>query len=226
MAKKIPFFSADLNGNGKVGFFESIAGADPLIRAAGGLFRNWTGRNQTPGSTWGANDRNWGGLPQRQQFGTTQGYPWQVNDFSQGINYNSGGINQQGSLARLINPQTTVNDLQNNINYDSGGINPNYGQTIGTTMPKPRPVQYPTRNGLDFMNTAGTGYQSLNKPLYQPNAMQVNNGYFDMGKANTVGGNWVNGAGWRTDANRAMGQTEEDMAFNAQMAQRLGTMAQ
>lgn len=32
-------------------------------------------------------------------------------------------------------------------------------------------------------------------------------------------------SGWRTDANRAMGQTEEDMAFNAQMAQRLGAMA-
>jgi len=57
-------------------------------------------------------------------------------------------------------------------------------------------------------------------------ANAANNGYFDMNKANTVNGNWVNGAGWRTDANKAFGQTEEDMAFNAQMAQRLGTVSQ
>lgn len=209
---------ADLNGNGKVGFGERLLGLDPGIRALASGWRSMTGRNLP--------QTGWGQPIQRQQFRTTQGYPWQVNDFSQGINYNSGGINQQGSLARLINPSTTVNDLQNNISYDSGGINPNYGQNIGTTMPKPRPVQYPTRNGLDFMNTAGSAYQILSAPLYQPNAMQANGGYFDMGKANTVGGNWVNGAGWRTDANKAFGQTEEDMAFNAQMAQRLGTMAQ
>jgi hypothetical protein len=93
-------------------------------------------------------------------------------------------------------------------------------------QPRPTPNKMPVRNDLDFMNTAGSAYQSRNAPLFQPSAMQANNGYFDMNKANTVNGNWVNGAGWRTDANKAFGQTEEDMAFNAQMAQRLGTVSQ
>lgn len=214
------FFSADLNGNGKVGFGERLLGLDPSIRMLAGAWRSATGNNLS--------QRGWGGGIQRQQFGLSQNQWGAPSDFRQNINP-SGGINQMGNLARLINPSTTVNDLNNPINYNSGGIQqqPQTGiaPTINPMAPKPRPVQYPQRNGLDFMDTTGSSYQSLNAPLYQPSAMQANNGYFDIGKANTVGGNWVNGAGWRTDANKAFGQTAEDMQFLAEQQARYNGMA-
>lgn len=211
------FFSADLNGNGKVGFGERLLGLDPGVRALAGAWRWATGSNQP--------QRGWGNGIQRQNFGLSQNQWGAPQEFRQNINP-TGGINS--NLGRLIAPTTTVNDLNNPINYNSGGIQqqPQSGMapTINPMAPKPRPVQYPQRNGLDFMDTTGSAYQSLNAPLYQPSAMQANNGYFDMGKAGSVGGNWVQGAGWRTDANRAMGQSVEDMQFLAQQQAMLNGM--
>lgn len=228
--RKIGFLSADLNGNGKTGFFERMLGLDPGIRAVAGAWRGVTGRNQLGG---------WSPM-KRQEFSTQN--PWQVNDFTNSFG-NMGNTGLSGGMGKtdpwsnpykrqdfsLSAPQYPQMPAQPQDMFDPNALTQftNTGLPMGNMPQAPRitPNKMPVRNDLDFMNTAGTAYQSRFAPT-PTNAMTQNNGYFDMGKANTVGGNWVNGAGWRTDANKAFGQTEEDMAFNAQMAHRMGTMSQ
>lgn len=233
MADKIPFLSADLNGNGKVGFGERLLGLDPGIRAGMGLYRMFKGVDQPKTAFWEHADPSRG--IKRQQFGLTQN-PWQVNDFTNTFSAPQGGLSygktdpwsnpykrQEFSLSA---PQMPQMPQQPQDMFDPNALTQftNTGLPM-PQAPRPTPNKMPVRNDLDFMNTAGTAYQSRFAQT-PTNVMTQNNGYFDMGKANTVGGNWVNGAGWRTDANKAFGQSEEDMAFNAQMAQRMGTMSQ
>lgn len=91
-------------------------------------------------------------------------------------------------------------------------------------QPKVTPNKMPMPNDLDFIFGADqSAYQSRTAPSYV-DPMKVNNGYFDMNKANTVGGNWINGAGWYTEADKQAGLTEEDVLFNAQMRQRIAQM--
>jgi hypothetical protein len=148
----------------------------------------------------------WASPYQRQEFGLSQ---------------------PQAPLAQA--PQQQPQDFLNQFSVGqmgNTGLGPQAPQSSFLSGPRPTPTQMPVRNDLDFMNTAGSAYQSRNAPMYQQSPMQSNNGYFDMSKAGTAGGNWVQGVGWRTDANKAMGQTAEDMAFNAQMARQLGNKAQ
>lgn len=219
--RKIGFLSADLNGNGKTGFFERMLGLDPGIRAVAGAWRGATGRNQLGG---------WSPM-KRQDFGLSN--QWQPQDFTNSFSAPSNGLGY-GKTEPWANPYKRQDfglsapqmPAQPKDMFDPNGLTQftNTGLPMGN-QPRITPNKMPVRNDLDFMNTAGSGYQSRYAPAYA-NPMTQNNGYFDMNKAGTAGGNWVQGAGWRTDANKAMGQTEEDMQFNAQMAQRIGNMAQ
>ena len=238
MAEKIPFFSADLNGNGKTGFFERMLGLDPGIRAVAGAWRGATGRNNVMG--WDKSRPTAGGMP-RQNF-TTSGFG-QPQDFTNSFgNMGSTGLTGGSRGQPWSNPykrqefglsqpmpsygQQTQQQPQDFVNQFSADQMGYTGIPQQSFQPRPTPNKMPVRNDLDFMNTAGSAYQSRNAPLYPSNPMTANNGYFDMGKASTAGGNWIPGVGWRTDANKAMGQSEEDMQFNAQMAQRIGMKAQ
>jgi hypothetical protein len=230
MTRKINFLSGDLNGNGKTGFFERMLGLDPGIRAVAGAWRGATGRNQLGG--WS---------PMTRQNFTTSGFG-QPQDFTNSFsNMGNTGLSGGSSTQPWSNPyqrqsfglsapQMPAQPQQPQDMFDPNGLTQfgNTGLPMGNMPQAPRvtPNKMPVRNDLDFMNTAGSAYQSRNAPLYPSNPMTANNGYFDMGKASTAGGNWIPGVGWRTDANKAMGQSEEDMQFNAQMAQRIGMKAQ
>ena len=79
---------------------------------------------------------------------------------------------------------------------------------------------------LDYIFGANqSAYQSRSAPSYV-DPMTANKGYFDMNKFGTVGGNWVHGAGWLTDADKAFGKKAEDLAFEAEMRQRIASMYQ
>jgi hypothetical protein len=146
--------------------------------------------------------------------------PYQRQDF---------GLSQPQSPLAQQQPQDFLNQFSAGQMGNTGlgqQAQPQAPQNTFLSGPRPTPTQMPVRNGLDFMDTQGSAYQSRNAPLYQPSAMQSNGGYFDMGKAGMVGGHWVGDAGWRTDANKAFGQTAEDMNFNAQMARQLATKGQ
>ncbi len=45
-----------------------------------------------------------------------------------------------------------------------------------------------------------------------------------MNKAGTVGGNYVQGAGWLTQADKAFGKKAEDLQFEAMMRERMANM--
>lgn len=169
---------------------------------------------------------------QQAPLGSNPLYSWGQNSFSDSqMNAGNSSWYNAPQYGQSSNLQPTGYELPNTANnawYQGPGAGsmpqsqPQAPQSNFLSGPRITPQQMPVRNGLDFMDTQGSAYQSRNAPLYP----QSNNGYFDMNKANTVNGNWVNGAGWRTDANKAFGQTQEDMAFNASMAQRLGSMSQ
>lgn len=98
------------------------------------------------------------------------------------------------------------------------------------TMPKvtPQTMPYKMPSDLNYIYGADqSAFQNIDNTFAPPvNAMTKNGGYFDMGKAGTVGGNWVEGAGWMTQADQMFGKTEEDLAFEAMMRQRMASMAQ
>ena len=97
-----------------------------------------------------------------------------------------------------------------------------------TAPPQQRvtPQKMPMPSDLDFIFGANqSAYQSRNAPSYV-NPMTANKGYFDMNKAGTVGGNYVQGAGWLTGADKAFGKKAEDLAFEAEMRQRIQNMYQ
>lgn len=194
--------AVDYNNDGKRSFGEYLrfgagAIANPGFQAARVGFNALQGR--TP----------WASPYQRQEFSLNAQQPQQAPAQPQDM-FDPRALTQFGNTGLGAPVQQPVqNPVQQN--FLSG--------------PRITPQTMPVRNDLDFMNTQGSAYQSRYAPAYA-NPMGQNNGYFDMNKAGTAGGNWVQGAGWRTDANKAMGQTEEDMKFNAQMAQRIGNMAQ
>ena len=94
--------------------------------------------------------------------------------------------------------------------------------------PRITPQRMPMPSDLDYimgqLDPGGqSAYQSRAMPTYN-NPMTANNGYFDMNKAGTVGGKWIEGAGWMTDAARAFGLKPEDLEFQAMMNQRIAGM--
>lgn len=233
MAEKIPFLSSDLNGNGKTGWGERLLALDPGIRAGMGLFRMIKGANQPQKAFW---EHAYPSRSiQRQNFGLSN--MMQPQDFQNSFSAPNGGLSygktdpwsnpykRQDFGLTAQQPQQQAQDM-----FDPNALT-QFGNTglpmnnLQNMLPRQAPTQMPVRNDLDFMDTQGAAYQSRFAPSYA-NPMQSNNGYFDMNKAGTANGNWVQGVGWRTDANKAFGQTEEDMAFNAQMAQALMSKGQ
>lgn len=135
---------------------------------------------------------------------------------------------------------TTVQDFTNTFSVPSGsGLQmPQEAQgqpqeqvmdTQTVTMPPQQrvtPKKMPMPSDLDFIFGADqSAYQSRSAPSYV-NPMTANKGYFDMNKAGTVGGNYVQGAGWLTGADKAFGKKAEDLAFEAEMRQRIASMYQ
>lgn len=144
---------------------------------------------------------------------------------------------------------TTVYDLANNISpMTNTGLS--YGQEeqapvnalaqqpapapmpspMPSPMPKVTPKAMPIKMPSDLNYIYGadqSAFQNIDNTYMPPvNAMTQNGGYFDMGKAGSVGGNWVEGAGWMTQADKMFGKTEEDLAFEAEMRRRMASMAQ
>jgi len=244
--------NTDINNDGKVSGWERFVGLDPAIRGGAAFVNRLDGihpRTQAR-NMYSPMKNGWSGEGQgtswspmkRQEFSLTQQNPWQVNDFTNSFgNMGNTGLSGGSSTQPWSNPYQRQSfglsapqmpaqpqqpqDFVNQFSVDQMGYT-GIGQAPQSFQPRPTPNKMPVRNDLDFMNTAGSAYQSRNAPLYPSNPMTANNGYFDMGKASTAGGNWIPGVGWRTDANKAMGQSEEDMQFNAQMAQRIGMKAQ
>jgi len=94
--------------------------------------------------------------------------------------------------------------------------------------PKITPTKMPMPSDLDFITAqldpyGQSAYQSRSAPKYV-NPMTANGGYFDMNKAGTVGGKWIEGVGWMTDAARMAGLKPEDLEFQAMMNQRIAGM--
>lgn len=98
------------------------------------------------------------------------------------------------------------------------------------TMPKvaPQTMPYKMPSDLNYIYGADqSAFQNIDNTFAPPvNAMTKNGGYFDMDNAGTVGGNWVEGAGWMTQADQMFGKTEEDLAFEAEMRRRMASLAQ
>lgn len=238
MPDKIDFFSSDLNGNGKTGFFERMLGLDPGIRAVAGVWRGATGRNQAPQKAFWEHAYPSRTI-QRQGFGTSQN-PWQVNDFTNSFSAPQGGLSygktdpwsnpykrQDFSLSA---PQPQYGQAQAKDMFDPNGLTQfsNTGLPMGNMPQAPRitPQQMPVRNDLDFLNTTGSAYQSRYNPMQTGSAVQNAGGYLDPNNVGTVGGNWVNGAGWYTMADKASGTSKEDLLIAAEEARRLSKMNQ
>lgn len=101
-------------------------------------------------------------------------------------------------------------------------------QVMDTQTVRATPTKMPMPSDLDSLmaslNPQGMGgYQSRAMPS-PINPMTSNKGYFDMNKAGTVGGNYIEGAGWMTDAAKAFGLKPEDLEFQAMMNQRIAGM--
>lgn len=94
--------------------------------------------------------------------------------------------------------------------------------------PRITPTKMPMPSDLDYLmgqlDPGGmSAYQSRAMSNYQ-DPMTSNRGYFDMNKAGTVGGKYIEGAGWMTDAAKAFGLKPEDLEFQAMMNQRIAGM--
>jgi hypothetical protein len=131
-----------------------------------------------------------------------------------------------------------VQDFVNNIQVptDSGLQMPQEEQAQAQApqqapppvAPKITPTKMPMPSDLDFITAqldpyGQSAYQSRSAPKYV-NPMTANGGYFDMNKAGTVGGKYIEGAGWMTDAAKAFGLKPEDLEFQAMMNQRIAGM--
>ena len=153
----------------------------------------------------------------RVGYNTSRYQPSQLNPYQR---QNFGLTAQQPQ-----NPQGAPQDFQQNINYGMQGL-PGYQPQ----QPFRAPQQFPQSGNLSqmaMMNPSlcsGSAYQDIGNNYM--NAKPSNYNGYGIDNASSVGGHWVDGAGWRTDANRAMGQTAEDMAFNAQMARQLANKSQ
>jgi hypothetical protein len=164
-----------------------------------------------------------------------------INDIVNKIEMPSGGIfSPTIPRSAMIPPEfnvgldSYVQDFVNNIQVptDSGLQMPQEEQAPQQApppvAPKITPTKMPMPSDLDYLmgqlDPSGmSGYQSRAMPNYQ-DPMTANGGYFDMNKAGTVGGNYIEGVGWMTDAAKAFGLKPEDLKFQAMMNQRIAGM--
>jgi hypothetical protein len=162
---------------------------------------------------------------------TPYNQPIGVQDFS----------NQIPSLASgLFTPSipkgdygTTAQDVSNTFSAPMGSGLQMAQEQAQQEAPQPAapritPNKMPMPSDMDYLmgqlDPSGmSGYQSRAMPNYQ-DPMASNRGYFDMNKAGTVGGKYIEGAGWMTDAAKAFGLKPEDLEFQAMMNQRIAGM--
>lgn len=198
----------------------SLATGNPL----GAIYYGIKGFNTPTQTGWGSAISK---TPYNQPIG--------VQDFS----------NQIPSLASgLFTPSIPKGDYGTTVQDVSNTFSPSMGtglemaqeeapqqaapQVMDTQTVRAAPTKMPMPSDLDSLmaslNPQGMGgYQSRAMPS-PINPMTSNKGYFDMNKAGTVGGNYIEGAGWMTDAARAFGLKPEDLEFQAMMNQRIAGM--
>ena len=223
MANWLQTVNRNLGGDKGVNFAKagvSLATGNPL----GAIYYGIKGFNAPTQQGWGSAISK---TPYNQPIG--------VQDFS----------NQIPSLAsNLFTPSipkgdygTTVQDVSNTFSAPMGsGLQmaqeeaPQQAapQVMDTQTVRATPTKMPMPSDLDSLmaslNPQGMGgYQSRAMPS-PINPMTSNKGYFDMNKAGTVGGNYIEGAGWMTDAAKAFGLKPEDLEFQAMMNQRIAGM--
>jgi len=223
MANWLQTVNRNLGGEKGVNFAKagvSLATGNPL----GAIYYGIKGFNTPTQTGWGSAISK---TPYNQPIG--------VQDFS----------NQIPSLAsNLFTPSipkadygTTVQDVSNTFSAPMGsGLEmaqeeaPQQAapQVMDTQTVRGTPTKMPMPSDLDSLmaslNPQGMGgYQSRAMPS-PINPMTSNKGYFDMNKAGTVGGNYIEGAGWMTDAAKAFGLKPEDLEFQAMMNQRIAGM--
>lgn len=223
MANWLQTVNRNLGGEKGVNFAKagvSLATGNPL----GAIYYGIKGFNAPTQQGWGSAISK---TPYNQPIG--------VQDFS----------NQIPSLASgLFTPSipkadygTTAQDVSNTFSAPMGsGLQmaqeeaPQQAapQVMDTQTVRATPTKMPMPSDLDSLmaslNPQGMGgYQSRAMPS-PINPMTSNKGYFDMNKAGTVGGNYIEGAGWMTDAAKAFGLKPEDLEFQAMMNQRIAGM--
>ena len=223
MANWLQTVNRNLGGDKGVNFAKagvSLATGNPL----GAIYYGIKGFNAPTQQGWGSAISK---TPYNQPIG--------VQDFS----------NQIPSLAsNLFTPSipkadygTTAQDVSNTFSAPtSSGLEmaqeeaPQQAapQVMDTQTVRATPTKMPMPSDLDSLmaslNPQGMGgYQSRAMPS-PINPMTSNKGYFDMNKAGTVGGNYIEGAGWMTDAAKAFGLKPEDLEFQAMMNQRIAGM--
>lgn len=128
---------------------------------------------------------------------------------------------------------TTAQDVSNTFSAPMGsglqmGQEQAQQEAPQPEAPRITPTKMPMPSDMDYLmgqlDPSGmSGYQSRAMPNYQ-DPMTSNRGYFDMNKAGTVGGKYIEGAGWMTDAAKAFGLKPEDLEFQAMMNQRIAGM--
>jgi hypothetical protein len=223
MANWLQTVNRNLGGEKGVNFAKagvSLATGNPL----GAIYYGIKGFNTPTQTGWGSAISK---TPYNQPIG--------VQDFS----------NQIPSLASgLFTPSipkgdygTTAQDVSNTFSAPMGsGLQmaqeeapqQEAPQVMDTQTVRATPTKMPMPSDLDSLmaslNPQGMGgYQSRAMPS-PINPMTSNKGYFDMNKAGTVGGNYIEGAGWMTDAAKAFGLKPEDLEFQAMMNQRIAGM--
>lgn len=178
-------------------------------------------------------EKGWGSAIQKT--GSTT-----VPDFQNQITAAAGGLfARPAALPGMGEYGTTVQDVQNTIAPIQGTGLPSSEEEAAPSpapslappvqQPKIQPKTMPMPSDLEFIYGAKDGaYQSLTPPALQTptNPMTANGGFFDMNKAGTVGGQYIQGVGWMTDAARAAGLKPEDLEFQAMMQQRIASMYQ
>ena len=223
MANWLQTVNRNLGGDKGVNFAKagvSLATGNPL----GAIYYGIKGFNAPTQQGWGSAISK---TPYNQPIG--------VQDFS----------NQIPSLAsNLFTPSIPKGDYGTTAQDVSNTFSPSMGsglemaqeeapqqaapQVMDTQTVRATPTKMPMPSDLDSLmaslNPQGMGgYQSRAMPS-PINPMTSNKGYFDMNKAGTVGGNYIEGAGWMTDAAKAFGLKPEDLEFQAMMNQRIAGM--
>ena len=223
MANWLQTVNRNLGGEKGVNFAKagvSLATGNPL----GAIYYGIKGFNAPTQQGWGSAISK---TPYNQPIG--------VQDFS----------NQIPSLAsNLFTPSIPKGDYGTTAQDVSNTFSPSMGsglemaqeeapqqaapQVMDTQTVRATPTKMPMPSDLDSLmaslNPQGMGgYQSRAMPS-PINPMTSNKGYFDMNKAGTVGGNYIEGAGWMTDAAKAFGLKPEDLEFQAMMNQRIAGM--
>lgn len=182
-------------------------------------------------------EKGWGSAIQKTGSTTVPDLQNQISAAASGLYQRPAALPGMGEYG------TTVQDVQNTF-IPSGGIQqpveeaapasqvaPPVAPSVAPPVqqPKIQPKTMPMPSDLEFIYGAkDSAYQSLVPPALQTptNPMTANGGFFDMNKAGTVGGQYIQGVGWMTDAARAAGLKPEDLEFQAMMQQRIASMYQ